>query len=164
MAWWGGSTATSAKAPSRRNWPHALEHSQPIIIVTIQTFPVCAQGDREQRQPERAPLCDHRRRGAFVPIRLDRAAAQRGADGRRTPATMRNSPRKISSMPPSPPAATAATSATSPLPPRPRPKTLELFGRLPNPAAARHRSRTSPRPFTSTPCARRSRKALSSMC
>ena len=45
----------------------------------------------------------------------------------------------------------------------PKPKTLELFGRLPN-RTSRHRRRTSPRPFMSTPCGRPSKRALSSMC
>ena len=45
----------------------------------------------------------------------------------------------------------------------PKAKTLELFGRRPNPAAPVCKA-TCPPPFTSTPCARPSRKASSSTC
>ena len=36
-------TRKKGRAPSPRSSPHALEHSQPIVIVTIQTFPFVLQ-------------------------------------------------------------------------------------------------------------------------
>ena len=61
---------------------HALEHSQPIVIVTIQTFPFVLKAIEDSVSLKAAPLRDHRRRGALVAVGPNGRQAEGGADQR----------------------------------------------------------------------------------
>ena len=142
----------------------ALTHSQPIIIVTIQTFPfvlTAIEADVNLKERHYAVIADeaHSSQTGSTARKLKEVLMIEGHIGEGEELTADDIlDATVASRRASPNLSYFAFTAT------PKTRTLELFGRLPNPAEVPSRKNIPHCVSCLFPCARPSRKGLFSMC
>ena len=141
----------------------ALEQSQPIVIVTIQTFPhvlAAIEDSGSLKERRYAIIADeaHSSQSGTTASKLKAVLTSESVDEDAEVSAEDMLAASVESRRASPNLSYYAFTAT------PKSKTLELFGRLPNPAEPPSKT-NKPRAFhMCIACGRRSRRDISSMC